>query len=67
MADPTDENQPQFAEGTDEKKGIIDCDWVGGIYGPNIFPVLLKLFQLMCVVFVCGLTAYDCALLILRN
>ena len=38
MADPTDENQPQFAEVTDEKKGVIDRDWVGGIYGPNIFP-----------------------------
>ena len=36
MADSTDENQPQFAEGTDEKKGIVDCDWVGGVYGPNI-------------------------------
>jgi len=39
VADSTDENQSQFVEDADENKGIIDRDWVGGVYGLYIFHV----------------------------
>jgi len=32
VADSTDENQSLFAQGTNEKEGIVSCDLVGGVH-----------------------------------
>ena len=58
MADSTDENQSQFVEDADENKGIIDRDWVGGVYGLYIFHVYDIIWTN-----VCGCIAYCSALL----